>query len=136
MATNKNPRFSGLTTKPPLFDQTDSKARLTLRIDIGSLGAIGPGKVRLLEQIDAHGSITAAGKAMGLSYRRAWLMVDEMNKLFASPLVDAKKGGSGGGKTRITETGHKVIALYRTMQQKTTSAATCELDELETLVRP
>lgn len=72
-------------------------ARLNLRIDLSPAGALGPGKVRLLEQIDTHGSIAAAARSMKMSYRRAWLLIDSMNRCFREPVVSAKLGGSHGG---------------------------------------
>lgn len=77
--------------------------------------ALGPGKADLLEAIDAHGSISAAGRALGLSYRRAWLMVDAMNRLFAEQLVQTSRGGPGGAA--LTAEGHAVLAVYRRLEQ-------------------
>jgi molybdate transport system regulatory protein len=74
-----------------------SPAVLYLRVDFGEHGALGPGKTRLMELIAETGSISAAGRAMGMSYRRAWLLVDSLNAAFAEPLVAKQTGGSGGG---------------------------------------
>jgi len=71
--------------------------RLTLRLDVGGRATLGPGKARLLELIGETGSISAAGRAMGMSYRRAWTLVDSLNASFAAPLVAARPGGAGGG---------------------------------------
>lgn len=74
---------------------------------------MGPGKADLLAAIDATGSISAAGRAMGMSYRRAWLLVDAMNRCWAEPLVDTATGGRKGGGARLSEAGRAVLAAYR-----------------------
>ena len=79
------------------------QATLTIRVDFGAYGYLGPGKIALMELISKHGSITAAGKEMGMSYRRAWLLVDEINQIFREPLVDKQMGGPGGGGARLTK---------------------------------
>jgi molybdate transport system regulatory protein len=83
--------------------------------------ALGPGKADLLEAIAAHGSISAAGRALGLSYRRAWLMVDTMNRLFAQPLVQTVRGGPGGAT--LTADGRDVLAAFRQLEQTLRIAA-------------
>src|SRR5262249_60665525 len=84
-------------------------ARLTLRVDLGGDRAIGPGKIRLLEAIRDTGSITKAGIALGMSYRRAWLLVDDMNNCFRQPVVAAQAGGSHGGGAAPTAFGGSFI---------------------------
>jgi molybdate transport system regulatory protein len=96
--------------------------RLTLRIDIGEQQKFGPGKARLLELIAEHGSITAAGRAMGMSYRRAWMLVDDLNSMFTGKLVDAKPGGSGGGGAHLTDLGRDVLSAYRRLEAHAASA--------------
>jgi molybdate transport system regulatory protein len=83
--------------------------------------ALGPGKADLLDAIAAHGSISAAARALGLSYRRAWLMVDAMNRLFADPPVQTLRGGPGGAS--LTPAGKALVAEYRALQQALESAA-------------
>ncbi|MFQ3666698.1 MAG: LysR family transcriptional regulator [Sphingomonadaceae bacterium] len=83
--------------------------------------ALGPGKADLLEAIAAHGSISAAGRAMGLSYRRAWLMVDTMNRCFSEPLVATRRGGPGGA--RLTPAGMETLAAYRALEAALDKAA-------------
>ena len=90
----------------------------TFRIELGPGLKLGPGKVRLLELIASHGSISAAAREMGMSYRRAWLLVEESNRLFAVPLVETVAGGSGGGGARLTPAGHKAIAAYRQIEHE------------------
>src|SRR6516162_9403017 len=82
-------------------------ARLTLRLDFGPGRAIGHGKIWLLEAVRDHGSISAAGRSMGMSYRRAWLLVDALNRLFETPVVETKHGGSAGGGAELTPFGHQ-----------------------------
>lgn len=94
-------------------------ARLTLRIDFDQDRALGPGKVRLLELIGETGSISAAGRAMNMSYRRAWLLVDALNQTFRLPVVEARGGGVGGGGASLTAFGAELIACYRVMERET-----------------
>jgi len=86
-----------------------------IRILLGSSIAIGPGKAALLEAIGETGSIAAAGRRMGMSYRRAWVLAKTMNACFREPLIEAAKGGIGGGGARLTAMGREVLALYRRM---------------------
>ena len=88
--------------------------KLKAQLLVGQAIAIGPGKADLLDAIAETGSISAAGRAMGISYRRAWLMVDMMNRLFAEPLVHTTRGGPGGA--RLTDAGQAALAAYRGLQ--------------------
>lgn len=94
----------------------DAKPRL--RILLGESVALGPGKARLLAEIAATGSISAAARAMDMSYRRAWLLVAEMNRVFRVPLVEAGPGGRRGGGAQVTELGRDALARYRAMEAK------------------
>jgi molybdate transport system regulatory protein len=105
-------------------------ARLTLRLDFGPGRAIGHGKIRLLEAVRDYGSISAAGRSMGMSYRRAWLLIDELNHMFEEPVIDAKHGGSGGGGAQLTALGHRVVERYRSIEAKAHAAAAADLDAL------
>lgn len=107
---------------------------LKLRIKLCSFAALGPGKIDLLEAIARCGSITKAAKDRSMSYRRAWLLVDEMNRAFAEPVIDASPGGSTGGGARLTATGLAVIDLYRRVQAKAEAAIAAELDEIAALL--
>ncbi len=98
-------------------------ARLTLRVDLGEDRAIGPGKVRLLEAIRDTGSITQAGVALGMSYRRAWLLVDDMNNCFHEPVIAAQAGGRHGGGAALTPFGKRLIDQYRDRGQGACRAA-------------
>jgi molybdate transport system regulatory protein len=84
--------------------------------------ALGPGKVDLLESINKEGSISQAARQSHLSYRRAWDMVDTMNRCFKKPLVISATGGKGGGGAGLTPLGKKVIAIYREMESKASKA--------------
>lgn len=97
---------------------------------------MGPGRADLLEGIDTTGSISAAGKAMGMSYKRAWGLVQALNEGFGVPLVETSRGGSGQGGASLTDTGRRVLALYRAMQDKTRTAIADDLNALETLRTP
>lgn len=105
--------------------------RLTLRIDFQNGSQIGHGKVRLLELIAEHGSISRAAREMNMSYRRAWLLADEMNRMFKSPVLETQHGGAGGGAARLTSFGHAVIGHYRPMEAQTMKLFGKELAELE-----
>jgi molybdate transport system regulatory protein len=106
-------------------------ARLTLRVDLDEDRAVGPGKIRLLEAIRDTGSITKAGIALGMSYRRAWLLVDDMNNCFREPVVAAQVGGSHGGGAALTPFGMRLIGQYRAIEAEAHSATASRLRELE-----
>ena len=97
-----------------------SKVTCKVRIMVGRGVGIGPGKADMLRAIRATRSINAAGKEFGMSYRRAWLLVEEMNTLFRRPLVIARRGGSGGGGAEITALGARVLATYEKLDQLVT----------------
>ena len=92
--------------------------RIRCWIDIDGVRFFGPGRAELLSFIDESGSIVKAAKAMGMSYKKAWDMVDEMNTRGKKPLVVARKGGDKGGGTELTETGRKMIAKYEKLMTK------------------
>src|SRR5258708_34668845 len=98
-------------------------ARSTIRVDLATLGAVGPGKIRLLEFVDETGSISAAGRAMKMSYRRAWLLIDELNRLFKNPLVTTRLRGEAGGGAELTSSGKCMGRHYRGMGIEAEAAA-------------
>jgi molybdate transport system regulatory protein len=106
-----------------------------LRIILDDAIAVGPGKADLLEGIQATGSIAAAGRRMGMSYKRAWLLVDTMNACFSQPLVEALKGGKSGGGARLTPLGEEVLARYRRMQAASEAAIKSDLAALKRKMR-
>ncbi len=89
-----------------------------LRLMFGPQIALGPGKAELLEAIAATGSISESARRMGMSYRRAWLLVDTMNRCFREPVVASATGGAGGGGARVTPFGRRVLRRYRAMQAR------------------
>ncbi|MET0357457.1 MAG: LysR family transcriptional regulator [Cellvibrio sp.] len=97
-------------------NQQSAQLRSQLRLMLGDEIAFGPGKADLLDAIQDTGSISAAGKKMGMSYRRAWLLVDAMNRCFNEPLVAAAKGGANGGGSQLTDFGKHVLRNYRELQ--------------------
>jgi molybdate transport system regulatory protein len=105
--------------------------RLTIRLDFDAGRRLGAGKVALLESIDTTGSISAAGRAQGMSYRRAWLLVDDLNQLFVAPLVSAHHGGAKGGGAALTDEGRRIVTLYRDAEAKMRLAAQPEIDSIE-----
>jgi molybdate transport system regulatory protein len=109
--------------------------RLTLRVDFGTDRAIGPGKVLLLEAIRDTGSISQAGRSLGMSYRRAWLLVDDMNRCFRELVVTAQPGGAQGGGAALTAFGEKVVQKYRKIETEATAAAKPQLHDLEASLR-
>jgi len=106
-------------------------AKLTIRIDLSEHGAIGPGKIRLLELVGESGSISAAGRAMKMSYRRAWMLIDGLNRCFRIPVVATQLGGTRGGGAVLTELGHDLIARYRTVERAATKASASDLAALD-----
>lgn len=110
----------------PTVGAGHTSARFRFRITVGELVAIGPGKIALLDAIGQTGSITAAAKSMGMSYRRAWMLLDALNGALAQPAVDSAKGGSHGGGSALTEVGHELLRLYRRIEH--TAARANEAD--------
>jgi molybdate transport system regulatory protein len=110
-------------------------ARLTLRIDLGPEQSIGPGKMRLLEAVEAQGSISGAGRALGMSYRRAWLLIDDMNQTFREPVVATQLGGKEGGGASLTPFGQKILARYRAIEAGAARATARDLAFLASALR-
>ncbi|HUL95941.1 MAG TPA: ModE family transcriptional regulator [Usitatibacter sp.] len=106
-----------------------------LRVMYGADIAMGPGKAELLAAIEATGSISASAKRLGMSYRRAWLLVDTMNRCFREPVVASATGGSGGGGARVTAFGRRVLARYRAMQARVDRAIDPQLERFSQLLR-
>ena len=96
--------------------------------------AIGPGKADLLEAIAASGSISESARRLGMSYRRAWLLVDTMNRCFREPVVASATGGSGGGGAQVTPFGRKVLAAYRKLEGSVERALDRPLEEFTELL--
>ena len=105
-----------------------------LRILLGREIAIGPGKAELLRLIEEMGSISAAAREMGMSYRRAWTLVETMNGAFREPVVAAAIGGRGGGGAQVTDFGREALNRYRAMEEKAVSSVTAEMDAFSELL--
>jgi len=111
--------------------QVGARLRVVVEPDI----AIGPGKADVLEGIKKTGSIAATGRRMGMSYKRAWLLVDTMNRCFKTPLVETSRGGQARGGARLTPTGEAVLACYRRMESRTEKAIEEDMATLRNVVR-
>src|SRR4051812_9768465 len=109
--------------------------KLKAQIFCGDEPAMGPGKADLLEAIAREGSISAAGRALGMSYRRTWLLVDSMNRCWADRLVDTTPGGGSAKGARLTECGRQVLSAWRALEQDMLASAKGRLDAFATLLR-
>ena len=109
----------------------DDQSRVTLRIDLPNGARLGPGKIDLLRLIDQHGSIRAAGAAMGMSYRRAWLLGDEINRMFLEPAIFTRHGGKSGGGAGLTAFGQDLLARSVRMEAASRAAIEADLRVLE-----
>ena len=108
---------------------------LKVRLMLGDEIAMGPGKADLLEAIEREGSISAAARALGMSYRRAWLLVETMNRCFSQPLVQALAGGRQGGGAQLSDEGRQVLQRYRQSQARLRAVAEQDWPELAALLR-
>nr|WP_288118042.1 LysR family transcriptional regulator [Thiomonas sp.] len=106
-----------------------------VRLEIKQGTAIGPGKAKLLEALARTGSISAAARDMDMSYRRAWLLASSLNRAFKGPLVEASKGGSGGGGALLTPLGYEVLRRYRRLEQKAMRAIEADMRAFNALLR-
>ncbi len=109
--------------------------RLSIRIDLDPQGRVGPGKIELLECIARTGSISAGGRAMTMSYRRAWELVDSLGQLFGQPVVLSQTGGRHGGGARLTPFGEELVARYRQIERVAEEAAAVHLQALHNAMR-
>jgi molybdate transport system regulatory protein len=118
---------------PPFANRTEG---LRFRIVLKPGFALGPGKADLLEAIDRTASLTAAAAALGMSYKRSWTLVREMNGAFAGPVVETEKGGTGGGgAARLTALGHEILDRYRSMQRDAEEAISAGIADLKRHLR-
>ena len=106
-----------------------------LRVLLGSATAMGPGKAALIDAIARTGSISAAARDMGMSYRRAWDLVETMNQCFRHALVETATGGRGGGGAQVTDFGREVVRRYRVMEGKAARSVSAEMSALEKMMR-
>ncbi|MFA5901330.1 MAG: winged helix-turn-helix domain-containing protein [Hyphomicrobium sp.] len=127
--TSKKTKRAGAVKAAPKLKvkRKHERAFPHVRIRIGDGKVLGPGKVELLEAIGRTGSISAAGRDLGMSYRRAWLLVDALNHMFPDPVVTASPGGSHGGGAKLTDYGRSVAAAYRRVEERARVAMREEL---------
>lgn len=108
--------------------------KFRLRVYRDEVVAIGPGKIELLEAVRDVGSISGAARHIGMSYRRAWLLLDELNKSLTSPATQASTGGAHGGGARLTPVGEEIIARYRAIEEKAYAAGAQDLEALQRML--
>lgn len=138
-ASNKSSTASG----PDVSRKAGSKAtavgkaanRLSIRVDLSTGTRIGPGKVAVLEEIARSGSISAAGRALHISYRRTWELVEDLNATLGAPVVQTAAGGSGGGGASLTELGQAIVTRYRAIEEDCSAAAQKHLVALQRVAR-
>lgn len=111
------------------------EVRFRMRIMQEGTIALGPGKVSLLEAVREHGSISAAARSLGMSYRRAWLLMDELNRALTSPAAVSEHGGQSGGGSTLTPVGEEIIRLYRDIEARAAAACAPEIEALTRLVK-
>jgi molybdate transport system regulatory protein len=100
---------------------------IRLRIDLSPDSALGPGKIALLERIETTGSLSQAARELGMSYRRAWLLLDDVNRMFNDPAATASVGGTGGGGARLTDLGREIVKAYREIEDAAEKAASARI---------
>lgn len=109
---------------------------LWVKLRLSEGGELGPGKIALLKNVREHKSIAAAARAMGMSYRRAWLLTDAVNRTFAEPVFATKLGGKGGGHAQLTDFGRSLVDLYRRMERRTELEFGDDIRKLEAALAP
>jgi molybdate transport system regulatory protein len=127
MAATKTVSNAATSAKPA--------SRLSIRVDLATGARIGPGKVAVLEEIARSGSISAAGRALHISYRRTWELVEDLNATLGAPVVQTAAGGSGGGGASLTELGQAVVSCYRAIEEDCAAAARKHLTALQRVAR-
>lgn len=127
MATNTKPKTSVKHAPPDL--------RFRIRVMREGAIAVGPGKIDLLEAVRDHGSISAAARSMNMSYRRAWMLMDELNQSLTSPATTSEHGGNTGGRSVLTPVGEEIIRLYRGIEADALVACADQITALRRLVK-
>jgi molybdate transport system regulatory protein len=129
---------------PPQKDQpqagaptqhSEPEVRFRMRVMHDGTIALGPGKVQLLEAVREHGSISAAARSLSMSYRRAWLLMDELNRALESPATVSEHGGQSGGGSTLTPVGEEIIRLYRGIEARAAAACAPEIEALKKLIK-
>ena len=113
-----------------------AEVRFRMRITKGETIALGPGKVALLEAVRKHGSISAAARSLDMSYRRAWLLIDELNRSLKSPATISEQGGQSGGGCVLTPVGESIVRLYRDVEAQAAAACAEQIASLTKLLKP
>jgi molybdate transport system regulatory protein len=121
--------------KPAQPRKSGPKVNFRMRITQDDTIALGPGKVSLLEAVREHGSISAAARSMNMSYRRAWLLMDQLNRALESPATVAEQGGQSGGGSVLTPVGEEIIRLYRSIEARAAKVCAPEIEALVKLVK-
>lgn len=113
-----------------------TEVRFRMRIMKGETIALGPGKVALLEAVRKQGSISAAARSLDMSYRRAWLLIDELNRSLKAPATISEQGGQSGGGCVLTPVGESIIRLYRDVEAQSAAACAEQIASLTKLLKP
>lgn len=123
-------------TAPPSEEESGGERVPGIVFRIDGIADMGPGRADLLDAVDATGSISGAARSVGMSYRKAWRLIDQMNHAFRQPVVDTTFGGAGGGGARLTDTGRAIAQAYRSMERKLAEATREEAGLLRRLAAP
>jgi molybdate transport system regulatory protein len=125
-------------TKPAKEKKTSPniapEVRFRMRIRQADAIVLGPGKIALLEAVKEHGSISAAARSLGMSYRRAWLLMDELNRSLKSPATVSEHGGQSGGGSLLTPVGEEIVRLYRDIETQAYASCSAQIAKLTKLV--
>jgi molybdate transport system regulatory protein len=136
MATTHKTTASAKETHATETASQPAQVRFRMRVTKGETIAIGPGKISLLEAVRKHGSISAAARSLDMSYRRAWLLIDELNRSLESPATISEQGGQSGGGCVLTPVGESIIRLYREVEAQAQSACATQIESLTKLLKP
>ena len=131
---NEKRKPSRATLQSPQL--STAMTNLIVRIDLGPHGRVGPGKLLLLQNIDKHGSISAAGRAMNMSYRQAWSLVDQLNEAFKEPVVLSQTGGKSGGGAQLTEFGKLLLTHCNAIVANARKTSGAHLEFVDAMLRP
>jgi molybdate transport system regulatory protein len=134
-AASKRSAGAAKTRRAEPAAKTGATARFRMRVTSGETISVGPGKIALLEAIQKTRSITAAAKSIGMSYRRAWMLIDELNAALKKPAVHSLKGGEHGGGSELTPAGEALIDVYRRIELRAAKACATEIKALLRLVK-
>jgi molybdate transport system regulatory protein len=128
-------RMAKSSKDPTPSESIRPEVRFRMRIRQADAVAIGPGKIDLLEAVHEHGSISAAARSLGMSYRRAWLLIDELNGTLKSPATSSETGGSSGGGCVLTPVGEKIVRLYREIEEEAARSCSPQISALTRMMK-